>query len=81
MRRTIHKLFPLWAFDKEERWLNEMAARGLALLSVGYSRYTFEESEKGEYAVRLELLDELPSHPQSERYIHFIEDTGAEYIG
>lgn len=81
MRRTIHKIFGVWDFDKEERWLNEMAARGLSLVSVGYCSYTFEESEKGEYAVRLELLDEAPTHPKSERYIHFIEDTGAEYIG
>lgn len=81
MKRTIHKLLPLWAFDKEERWLNEMAARGLALCSVGYCSYTFEVGDPGEYIVRLELLEQLPTHAQSEQYIRFIEGSGAECIG
>ena len=81
MRRTIIKVFLLWDFDKEERWLNEMAARGLALVSVGYCNYTFEQGDPGAYTVRLELLDNLPTNPQSEQYIRFIEGSGAEYIG
>ena len=81
MRRTVFKVFLLWDFDKEERWLNEMAARGLALVSVGYCNYTFEQGDPGEYTVRLELLDNLPANAQSEQYIRFIEGSGAEYIG
>ncbi len=38
MRKVIHKGFFVWNFDKEERWLNEMAAKGLALISVGFCR-------------------------------------------
>lgn len=26
MRRTVHKWFWVWDFDKEEKWLNIMAA-------------------------------------------------------
>jgi len=81
MRRTIRKVFPLWDFDKEERWLNEMASKGLALVSIGYCSYTFEDGDPGEYTVRLELLENLPAHLESEQYIRFIEDTGAEYLG
>ncbi len=29
-------MFLVWDFDKEEKWLNEMAAKGLALTSVGF---------------------------------------------
>ncbi len=36
MRRIIHKMFLVWDFDKEEKWLNEMAAKGLVLTSVGF---------------------------------------------
>ena len=36
MRKVIHKWFAAWNFDKEERWLNEMAAKGLGLVSVGF---------------------------------------------
>ena len=43
MRKTIRKWFWVWDFDKEERWLNEMAAQGLALVDVGFARYAFEE--------------------------------------
>jgi len=81
MRKTICRWFFVWSFDQEEQWLNEMAARGFALVAVGFCRYTFEESEPGEYAVRLELLNNLPSHAESEQYIRFVEGTGAEYVG
>ncbi|MBQ3859711.1 MAG: DUF2812 domain-containing protein, partial [Clostridia bacterium] len=51
MRTTVRKWFWGWDFDKEEAWLNEMAAKGLALVSVGLGRYEFEETEPGEYRV------------------------------
>lgn len=80
MKRTIHKIFLLWQFDKEEKWINEMSAKGLQLTDVGPFRYVFEEGLPREYIYRLELLDELPTHPKSMEYIHFIEETGAEHI-
>ena len=30
-RKTIRKIFLAWDFEKEERWLNEMAEAGWAL--------------------------------------------------
>ena len=81
MRYKFHKVFSVWNFDKEEKWLNEMAAKGLSLVSVGFCTYTFEEGAPGAYNVRLELLNDMPSHPKSRQYIEFVEDTGAEYIG
>ena len=80
MRKTVYKWFWVWQFDKEEKWLNEMAARGLALSSMHFIKYIFEETEPGEYQVRLELLDNSPNHPESERYIRFIEETGGEQV-
>ncbi len=65
----------VWDFEKEERWLNEMAADGWALSEVGYCRYVFEKTENNEYTIRLEM------HPFDENYIAFMKDTGAEYIG
>lgn len=81
MRQTIHKLFWVWDFDKEEKWLNEMAAKGLSLVSVGFCKYEFEDSMPGEYKVCLQLLDKMPRHPESQKYIEFLETTGAEHIG
>lgn len=81
MRIKKRRLFWIWNFDKEEVWLNRMAAQGWALVAVHAPRYEFEESAPGEYAVRLELLDNWPTTQESARYIGFVEDTGAEYIG
>ena len=81
MRRTIRKFFFVWDFDKEEKWLNEMAAKGLALVSAGFCKYEFEDSLPGEYKVCLQLLDKMPSHPESQKYIAFMEETGAEHVG
>ena len=81
MRQTIHKLFWVWDFDKEEKWLNEMAAKGLSLVSVGFCKYEFEDSMPGEYKVCLQLLDNFPRHPESKKYIEFLETTGAEHVG
>ena len=81
MRQTIHKWFWIWDFDKEEKWLNEMAVKGLSLVSVGFCNYEFEESMSGEYRVCLQLLEKRPHHPESKKYIEFLETTGAEHVG
>ena len=81
MRKIIHKAFFAWKFDEEEKWLNEMAAKGLCLVAVGFCRYEFEDCAPGEYRICLQLLENLPTHPESQKYIEFIEATGAEHIG
>lgn len=81
MRQIIRKWFWFWDFDKEERWLNEMSAKGLALHSVGYCRYEFIPCQPGEYTVRLELLENMPDHPESRQYITFLEESGIEHVG
>lgn len=80
MKKVIHKWFWVWDFEKEEQWLNEMAAKGLALQSVGIGKYTFDECLPGEYCIRLDMLKNSPTHPESEKYIRFVEETGAEHI-
>ena len=81
MRKTIHKWFWAWDFDKEQAWLNEMAAKGLAMVSYGFCRYDFEETDPGAYRVALELLPHSPNHPESEQYLRFLEETGVEQVG
>ena len=74
-RKTVFKIFLVWNYDKEERWLNEMAQQGWALMSVGFLYYVFERCEPGAYTIRLEM------HKRDESYVSFIEQTGAEYVG
>jgi len=81
MRVTIHKWYWAWDFEKQEKWLNEMSAKGLQLIGVGVCKYVFEEGTPGEYNFHMEFLKEEHYHPESISYIHFIEDTGVEHIG
>ena len=74
-RKTMTRWFWVWQFEKEEEWLNEMAANGWVLESVGFCRYTFVRCEPGEYTVRTEM------HPYDDQYVKFMEETGAEYVG
>ncbi len=67
-------------YEKEEKWLNEMAAKGLAMTDYSWCRYVFEETPPGEYAYRLELLDNVAVHPESRKYIAFLEETGVEQV-
>lgn len=79
--KTLHKWFWLWEFEEEEAWLAQMAQQGLALKAVGFCRYDFEECEPGEYAVCLQRLAKPVANAESQEYITFVEETGAEYIG
>ena len=81
MRQVIRKWFWAWEFDKEEKWLNDMAAKGKALVSARYITYEFEDSAPGEYAVRLEMLENSPASDEGRQYVEFVESTGAEYVG
>lgn len=67
-------------YEKEEKWLNAMAAKGLAMTDYSWCRYVFEDTEPREYTYRLELLDNMAVHPESRKYIEFLEETGVEQV-
>lgn len=78
MKKVIHKWYS--HYEKEEKWLNALSAKGLAMTDYTWCRYVFEDSEPGEYIYRLELLENLPSHPESKSYIAFMKETGVEFV-
>lgn len=78
MKYTVRKAY--WNYEKEEKWLNEMSARGLALRDYFWYRYVFEDSSQGEYIYRIVLLDHPISHPESRKMVSFFEDMGIEYV-
>lgn len=80
MRKVVKKFFWAWEFEKEEKWLNEMSAKGLALSDYSFCRYSFEETEPSEYSFKIQLLEHRTSHPESESYIRFMEEIGAEQV-
>ena len=67
-------------YEKEEKWLNEMSAKGFALADYFFCRYTFADCRPGEYIYRIELLEYLPGHPVSQKYIQFMAENGVEYV-
>lgn len=75
---TVRKLY--WNFEREEAWLNEMAARGLSLIAYRWGTYTFEHTEPGRWIYRLELLPEGPTKPASLDYLQFMVEAGAEQV-
>lgn len=80
MTKTVFKWLWVWNFNDEERWLNEMAAQGLAFESVFILIYTFSRCEPGQYTYRLELLEDSVSSAKSQEYIAFLRETGVEYV-
>lgn len=80
MRHTVHKLFIATQYAEEEKWLNEMSEKGLALIHAGFCKYIFEDEEPGKYTYRIELLDNWHFTAKSKSYLLFLEDAGIEHI-
>ncbi len=76
MKHIIWKV--MYDFEKEERWLNEMSAKGLSLSDYSWCRYVFEETPNTQYIYRIELLENVPKHPESMAYLRFLEENGVE---
>jgi hypothetical protein len=67
-------------YEKEEKWLNEMSAKGLALTRRGWYRCSFEDCLPGEYIYRIEILKKRVKHHESVSYLRFMEENGVEYV-
>jgi hypothetical protein len=78
MKHIVWRAF--WDFEKEEKYLNKMSSEGLAMTDYSWCRYVFEEKPRGEWIYRIELLENYPTHPESQNYIRFMEETGAEFV-
>ena len=78
MSKSVWKAF--YDYQKEERWLNEMSAKGYALTNYTWMHYRFEDSAPGEYIYRIELLDKDVTQKDSIDYIAFLKQSGVEYV-
>lgn len=78
MGQIVWRIF--FNHEKEEKFLNDMSKRGLAFTKYRLGRYMFQDAPKGEYIYRLELLEYPVNHPESQKYIEFMEETGAEFV-
>ena len=78
MKKIVKKAY--WNPEKEQTWLNEMAAKGLALSDYSCWRYVFEETKPGEFIYRIDLLEQDPRHLESEVFLKFLEDSGVQVV-
>ena len=78
MKHIVRKAY--WDYEKEEQWLNQMSARGLALTDYSWCRYVFEDAPNGKYIYRIEMLNDMPTHPESMAYLRFLEENGVEFV-
>ena len=76
MKKTIHRTFFIWDFEKEINWLNEMSRQGWQLCRAGFFVYEFEQGEPGEYQYQLQLLRKTDPD-----YLAFLEETGIQVVG
>lgn len=76
MKKRIFKFYT--NYEKEEAWLNEMAASGWHCIDYLFGRYVFEKGEPGAYIYRIQLLEYYTNHAESVSYLQFLEDTGIE---
>ena len=51
MKTVIRKAY--FDFENEEKWLNEMSAKGFALTDYTWCRYVFSDCMPGKYVYRL----------------------------
>lgn len=79
MKKVVYKIW--YDYEKEEVWLNEMAAAGWAMTGMFHCRYVFEQTEPRLYNYRIQLLPKCFYHAESEAYIEFVEGTGTKCIG
>ena len=78
MKKIVKKAY--WNPEKEQIWINQMAAKGLALTDYSCWRYVFEETKPGEFIYRIDLLEQDPGHPESEVFLKFLEDSGVQVV-
>ncbi len=79
---TVNKFKWFWAWqdEKEEAWLEEMAAEGFHLESILFpSIYQFRVGEPGNYVYRLDY--QTLKAKERDSYLQLFADAGWEHIG
>jgi len=80
MRRVFHKLFFVWELEKEQAWINEMAAHGYSLEHAGRLSFAFDETEPGKYTYKTLILKGSGGSEENIRYFRFLEEMGIKVV-
>jgi hypothetical protein len=74
--KTVFKAIFAWEDEKEEKWLEQMAAEGWMLISVAPYVYKFQRSEPEKVVFRLDYKNTLDKDYQE--YLTIYKDAGWE---
>ena len=66
-------------YEKEEKWLNEMAQKGYHLVKYSLTKYTFEEGEAGKYIYLIQYVGNNTDE-ENEEYFQIMKDSNVELI-
>lgn len=80
MKKVI-RCFPLWDWDEEQAWLNEMCAQGWLLETPGIFRYSFQSCQPNEYALSTHVIETNIEDRSVVQLIRFMQECGTSYIG
>lgn len=76
MKKVKYRIFG--DFEKEEKWVNNMAAEGWHLEKFSFGRFVFTKGEPGAYIFRNEFIRMNSS--EKEDYFDFLKDSGITII-
>lgn len=76
MKKVKYRIFG--DFEKEEKWVNDMAAEGWHLEKFSFGRFVFTKGEPGAYIFRNEFIRMNSS--EKEDYFDFLKDSGITII-
>jgi len=76
--KAVYRLYV--DFEREERWLNQQAARGWHLVRYNLGSYHFEQGQPGAWIYRIELLPGGPHSAASREYLALLQESGVEVV-
>lgn len=77
MKKVMYRLY--LDYEKEEKWINEMAAQGWHLEKFSFGRFTFTKGEPGAFIYRNEFISGM-STKEMKDYFEFLKDSGITII-
>ncbi len=78
-KKKIMKMFFAWQDEKEQAWLEQMAAHGWILDEIGFFLYTFRKEMPQQMHYRLDYQEMKQSDLQE--YLGLFDDAGWKYLG
>ena len=77
MKKVMYRFY--LDYEKEEKWINEMAAQGWNLEKFSFGRFTFTKGEPRTFTFRNEFIMRMPSNEKVE-YFELLRDSGIAIV-